>query len=59
MHSMLVCQDGNLCLGSIALLPGPKAVRHSLFYDYLGYLLPFRLGAAVKAAEEEADLSIS
>ena len=30
----------------------PKAVQNSLFYDYFCYLLKFRLGAAIKAAEE-------
>ena len=30
-----------------------KPVQRSLFYDSLSYLLPFRLGGVVKAAEED------
>ena len=65
----LVCQDQHFCFRETDYLAGtakppslrdlerPKPVLHSVFYDCLHHPLLFRLGGAVKAGEEEADLA--
>ena len=43
MMQLNFCQD----------LESPKPAQHSLFYEYLCYMLLFGLGSAVNTAEEE------